>query len=76
MNLELHLNMKQYTYDEARKNPGIYKTIFPGETGENPEDLGLFDFHSDGENLIPFYGGVREAEDRYIWDREIFKKIS
>lgn len=71
--------MKTYTYDEALKEPGVYKTLhFPENFDPDFESpvFGNYDFHSDGETLIPFYLHEKMSDERHIWVSEIFAKIA
>ena len=66
--------MKKYTWEEIKKESGIYKTYCEEGYGPFKNQFGLFDFYSKaGEITVLDHLGYEMMND--IWNRETFVKL-
>ncbi len=66
--------MRKYTWEEIKKENGVYKTFCEDGYRAINSKIGLFDFHSQaGEITVLNHFGGEMMND--IWNREIFVKI-
>lgn len=68
--------MKLYTYYEASRRKGVYRTAHKGVYKDGWE-FGGFEFQSmgNGKDMIPFSHYGAEDGTKYLWDQEVFVDI-
>ena len=68
--------MKKYTWEEIKKENGVYKTFLERGYPALNSQLGNFDFHSEaGEITVLDRAGRKELNLNFYWNGYIFVKI-